>query len=724
MVDLPDPERLGPAADHAWSGAGAEHRVVRWRGGLVLIEIAAAAPLPPGAALLRVEGQPIAPPTGCVALGDPAAPRLLFAARDPDGRLATGARCDFARGGVPLAAFILDPAAPAAALLLERPAEERAALLRFLAFTMGPLLGAAAGDLAGACHALAASLPATIVARPLCRPGATLSLWAVPEAPSGAWRLVEPCGLRRLGAAAAGVLVIPAPAPAPGALLLPPGDTAPLRLGTPQATLPRAGEVLARAMRGRPGAPLIRALAEPRWHPALREAQLRAPAAPHRETDPRAPLGGALELALADGAGGLFLSGWLRDPLAMVAGLELESAFGRRALPPAALHRVARPDLAPSHAKAAHGAAGPSPGFLVHLPDADHPAVAQWRLRMRLHSGEAITLIAPPSRLAPAAARDQVLRAAHPRGLDPAVLAGCIAPAAWRLQRAAMALPGTPETIRLGPAPRRPRVALIVPLWRNLGFLRAQFAAFARDAALRSETEILYVLDSPEQRAEVEHLLRGMAALHGLGVGLVVMPSNRGYAAACNAGAAASAAPVLGFINSDVLPAAPGWLAPLLARLGRDRRLAAIGPKLLFEDGAIQHAGLLFRRGLDGQWLNDHYYKGHARGFAPACRARRVPGVTGAALFLRRAGFEAAGGFSTDYIIGDFEDSDLCLALREAGGEIGYEPAAELFHFERQSIAGHAGHAKSLAGACNRLLHHRRWDAAIAALMPRFPELA
>jgi GT2 family glycosyltransferase len=166
-----------------------------------------------------------------------------------------------------------------------------------------------------------------------------------------------------------------------------------------------------------------------------------------------------------------------------------------------------------------------------------------------------------------------------------------------------------------------------------------------------------------------------------------------------------------------VLPEAPGWLAPLLGRLARHRRLAAVGPKLLFDSGAIQHAGLFFRRGADGQWLNDHCFKGFPRHHPPACRARRVPGVTGAALVVRRAAFEAAGGFSTDYIIGDFEDSDLCLALRAAGGEIGYEPAAELFHFERQSIAEHAGHARTLAGACNRLLHHQRWDGAIAALM-------
>jgi GT2 family glycosyltransferase len=98
-----------------------------------------------------------------------------------------------------------------------------------------------------------------------------------------------------------------------------------------------------------------------------------------------------------------------------------------------------------------------------------------------------------------------------------------------------------------------------------------------------------------------------------------------------------------------------------------------------------------------------------------------VPAATGAALAVRRGAFEQAGGFCTDYIVGDFEDSDLCLRLRAAGGEIAYEPAAELFHFERQSIALHEGHARTLAGTVNRRLHHRRWDGAIAALMERFP---
>ncbi|MGG5819305.1 glycosyltransferase family 2 protein [Falsiroseomonas sp. HW251] len=722
MLDLPAIEGATAAARRA-AAPGASHRVARLPGGILLLEADCAAPALPGIAELEVGGETLPPPSAAMLLGDPAAPRLLFATRDEAGRLVPGAACRLSRGGQLLASFALDRPADPTALLIGREEPERLALLRFLLLTAGPTLGAGAG-LAASCHALARAVAAGAAAQPLCRPGATLSLWSVPRAAPGAWQVIEHGRLRR-AECRAGVLVIAGPAPAADTLLLPPGAAArPLPLAPLPAALPALRDFLARGFRGdaRAGqalAALSAGAERGRWTGLLREVQLLVPARPHREVDPVSPVGGALELALSDEGGGLFLRGWLRDPLGLVAGMELRSVLGRAAIPPGALHRVARPELKDEFTRAAFAADDPLPGFVAHLPDADDPAVAQWRLSLRLGSGEAIELVAPPARFAPAAARDLVLRAALPATLPPGLLEKAIAPAAWRLHQAAMRPGGTPDRTAFGAAPRRPRIALVVPLYRNLRFLRFQLASFARDAALR-EAEIVYVLDSPEQRGQVEHLLRGMAALTGVAAVLVTMPQNRGYASACNAGAAASRAPVIGFLNSDVLPAAPGWSDALLARLSRERRLAAVGPKLLFGDGAIQHAGLLFRRGLDGEWLNDHYFKGFPRTTAAANVARRVPAVTGAALFVRRKAFDTAGGFCTDYVIGDFEDSDLCLSLRAAGHEIGYEPAAELYHFERQSIAGHDGHAQTLAGAYNRLLHHRRWDAAIAAVMARF----
>jgi len=94
--------------------------------------------------------------------------------------------------------------------------------------------------------------------------------------------------------------------------------------------------------------------------------------------------------------------------------------------------------------------------------------------------------------------------------------------------------------------------------------------------------------------------------------------------------------------------------------------------------------------------------------------------VTGAAVMVPGALFRAVGGFTEDYIIGDYEDSDLCLKLRRAGRDVLYVPAAELHHFERKSIERHAGYMRGVASEYNGWLHHQRWDATIATLMEEF----
>jgi len=449
----------------------------------------------------------------------------------------------------------------------------------------------------------------------------------------------------------------------------------------------------------------------------LREMQVLAPATPRRHDDPARPLGAALEIVLPDGAGGMFLRGWLRDPLQLVASAELRTPSATAVVALGQLHRFRRPDVTSRYAKAAFPTDQPHAGFVAHLPDPSGGLCMQPSLTLRLHSGNAIEVTAPLRRLPPRAARDVVLSCVPPELVTPAMLDACLAPAAAALHRQAMALRAPVDVVQIGAAMRQPTVTMLVPLYRNLDFLRFQAAALAADPECR-RAELIYILDSPEQRVELEFLLRGLHSLHGLAFTMVVMPCNLGFAAANNAGAALARAPVLLLLNSDVVPADPGWLGSLRAALAVSG-VGAVGPKLLFDDGSIQHAGLFFERDADGMWYNAHYCKGMPRYWPAAQRRRRVPGVTGAAMLVRRSLFEAVGGLSEDYIIGDFEDSDLCLRLREAGAGIAYVPEAELFHFERRSIRLHAGYSDTLASLYNRRLHHRRWDGAIAALMAR-----
>jgi len=296
------------------------------------------------------------------------------------------------------------------------------------------------------------------------------------------------------------------------------------------------------------------------------------------------------------------------------------------------------------------------------------------------------------------------------------VLATCLAPPAEALHRAHMATRRPPEVHRLGASPSRPRWTVVVPLYRNLDYLRFQVGAFATDRDFR-RAELIYVLDSPEQEGELRHYLSGLHQLYGLPIALVVMSANFGYSAACNAGAAVASGRHLLFLNSDVVPEDPGWLAAMTAAFAYSRSVVAVGAKLVFEDQSLQHAGMYFARDAGGHWLNMHYFKGAPRDFAPAQRTRPVPAITGAAMMVDRRRFESVGGFCEDYIIGDYEDSDLCLRLRERGGEIFYAADATLFHFERRSIERHRGYVRGVACLYNRWLAGKRWDQAMTAAM-------
>jgi GT2 family glycosyltransferase len=287
-------------------------------------------------------------------------------------------------------------------------------------------------------------------------------------------------------------------------------------------------------------------------------------------------------------------------------------------------------------------------------------------------------------------------------------------PAITRLQEQRHAQIGTEEVIQYGTPPVSPSVSIIVPLYGRIDFLEHQLSQFVHDSEFAA-ADLIYVLDSP---ALAEHLTTAAAGLHqlyGVAFRVVILQRNAGYSAANNIGASFARAPLLLLLNSDVLPDRPGWLGKMAAFHRSKPNLGALGPKLLFEDATLQHAGLYFSPNADRSgWENMHYFKGLHRAFPAANLARRVPAVTGACLMISRDLYEAHGGLRGSYVQGDYEDSDLCLRLSEAGLENWYLPEVELYHLEGQS---YPMPLRQLTGRYNRWLHTHLWDTQIHALM-------
>jgi len=154
----------------------------------------------------------------------------------------------------------------------------------------------------------------------------------------------------------------------------------------------------------------------------------------------------------------------------------------------------------------------------------------------------------------------------------------------------------------------------------------------------------------------------------------------------CNVGAAAATGKSLIFFNDDVRIISTDWIESILEYLAIDG-VGIVGPKLLYENGTIQHAGMItgVRRlvGTAFHCLDDetsaHY------NFAQS--AREVSIICGACLAIKKSNFDLVGGFDAiDFPI-NHSDIDLCFKLRDVGLSCVYTPHAKLTHIGHLSLS-------------------------------------
>ena len=188
-------------------------------------------------------------------------------------------------------------------------------------------------------------------------------------------------------------------------------------------------------------------------------------------------------------------------------------------------------------------------------------------------------------------------------------------------------------------------------------------------------------------------------------------PGRFNFSAINNRGAAEARGEFLLFLNNDTEVIRPEWMHAMVEHALRPE-VGAVGAKLLFGDGRIQHAGVVL--GLEG--IVGHAFRlvredaaGHP---VLANVIRDCSAVTAACMMMRHSLFDEVGGFDEALPI-DFNDVDLCLRLRRRGYLIVYTPLALLYHYE-SATRGHRHHLEY------QKLFLQRWSSYIRSGDPYY----
>lgn len=220
-----------------------------------------------------------------------------------------------------------------------------------------------------------------------------------------------------------------------------------------------------------------------------------------------------------------------------------------------------------------------------------------------------------------------------------------------------------------------PLVSLIIPTRNDARSIR-RCVDSVREKTAYPNYEIV-VVDRASTGAEMQAWLQSIAKEPGVRVVRIGQASDD--AAVLNTAAEAAEGSVLALLADQVEVKSAEWLGEMVS-LALQPGVGAVGARLWYPAGALQHAGVIL--GVGGVAGYSH------RGMPPAREGycgraaliQSMSAVSAACLVVTKDHYQQVGGMDADHLKGAFADVDLCLRLREAGLRIVWTPYADLIH--------------------------------------------
>jgi GT2 family glycosyltransferase len=242
-----------------------------------------------------------------------------------------------------------------------------------------------------------------------------------------------------------------------------------------------------------------------------------------------------------------------------------------------------------------------------------------------------------------------------------------------------------------------PLVSILIPFRDGAKWLERCLNSLRAKTAYKNY-ELILIDNGSSEKATLKILAQEKAKP---GVQVLRIDEAFNFARLNNLAAAKARGEFLLFLNNDIEVLQPHWLAAMIER-SQQPGVGAVGAKLLYPDGRIQHAGVAM--GVDD--IAGHVYRLLAEDAPEVSVVRECSAVTAACMMTPRKLFGELGGFNEIDLPIAYNDVDYCLRLREKEYRVIYTPHATLLHHESIS-RGALNDPRQSAYMC------RRWAKAM-----------
>ena len=224
-----------------------------------------------------------------------------------------------------------------------------------------------------------------------------------------------------------------------------------------------------------------------------------------------------------------------------------------------------------------------------------------------------------------------------------------------------------------------PLVSLIIPTRNRLQLLQKCVESILKKTTY-PDYEIL-IVDNGSDDPTLLQYFKQLQTDPKIRVVRDIRPFN--YSALNNAAVKLARGEIVGLLNNDLEVISPDWLSEMVSHALRPE-VGAVGAKLWYPDGGLQHAGVILGLGSSGVAGHaQHRISKHHHGyFHRDGLIQSMSAVTAACLVIQKFIYEEVGGLNEKDLQLDYNDIDFCLRVRELGYRNIWTPYAELYHHE------------------------------------------